>query len=218
MKVLTAKNNRLLEDVRNASIVHPALTRKMKNQIYDELQHNQSHTNEPQGTKPSSNSHPDPSKADEAQGAKTSSKSHLYPSKADETRKAKPSSKSHPDSSKADETQAIKTSSNSHPDPSTRNTSMQFPLCPIEPPDLVGRLFINVNVKVDIEEIVKTNPQLQMGGFYSPPNCQPRDKVAIIIPFRNRHEHLRVFLHYNIPVLRRQLIQFKIYVIEQVSL
>ena len=41
------------------------------------------------------------------------------------------------------------------------------------------------------------------------------EKVAIIIPYRNRFEHLRFFLLYNLPIFIQQNLKFKIYVIEQ---
>jgi hypothetical protein len=90
-----------------------------------------------------------------------------------------------------------------------------LPLCPRQPSGLVGRFAVNVNRLVNVDDVVKENPQLKPGGFFSPSDCQPRDKVAIVIPFRDREAHLSIFLHYMVPVLRRQLLQFKIYVIEQ---
>lgn len=42
-------------------------------------------------------------------------------------------------------------------------------------------------------------------------------QVAILIPFRNRHEHLPILFHHLIPMLQRQRLQFAFYVIEQVQ-
>ena len=44
---------------------------------------------------------------------------------------------------------------------------------------------------------------------------QKVNSVAIIIPFRDRERHLQYFITYNVPILRKQNIRFKIYVIEQ---
>ncbi|ETE74000.1 Beta-1,4-galactosyltransferase 6, partial [Ophiophagus hannah] len=42
-------------------------------------------------------------------------------------------------------------------------------------------------------------------------------KVAILIPFRNRHEHLPIFFRHLIPVLQKQRLEFAFYVVEQVG-
>lgn len=42
-------------------------------------------------------------------------------------------------------------------------------------------------------------------------------QVAILIPFRNRHEHLPILFQHLIPILQRQRLQFAFYVIEQVG-
>ena len=47
-------------------------------------------------------------------------------------------------------------------------------------------------------------------------HCDPL-QVAILVPFRNRHEHLPVLLRHLIPMLQRQRLQFAFYVVEQVS-
>ncbi|NXS11707.1 B4GT6 galactosyltransferase, partial [Neodrepanis coruscans] len=40
-------------------------------------------------------------------------------------------------------------------------------------------------------------------------------KVAILIPFRNRHEHLPIFFRHLIPMLQKQRLEFAFYVVEQ---
>lgn len=42
-------------------------------------------------------------------------------------------------------------------------------------------------------------------------------QVAIIIPFRHRENHLKYWLHYLHPILRRQRIDYGIYIINQVG-
>lgn len=41
-------------------------------------------------------------------------------------------------------------------------------------------------------------------------------QVAILVPFRNRHEHLPILFQHLIPALQRQRLQFGFYIIEQV--
>ena len=56
------------------------------------------------------------------------------------------------------------------------------------------------------------------GGRYKPPNCTSRERVAIIIPFRDREEHLKIFLRHMHPFLQRQKLEYGIFVIELVSI
>ena len=58
---------------------------------------------------------------------------------------------------------------------------------------------------------------MQPGGMWKPSTCMSRHHVAIIIPYRDRYNHLRILLHFLIPILQRQLVKFRIFVVEQVS-
>lgn len=58
---------------------------------------------------------------------------------------------------------------------------------------------------------------LIQNGQYKPENCESRQNVAILIPFRDRESHLRIFLNNMHPFLMRQQLQYGIYVVEQVS-
>ena len=53
------------------------------------------------------------------------------------------------------------------------------------------------------------------GGRYEPTECRARNKVAIVVPYRNRANHLNVFLHHIHPFLQRQQLAYTIFVIEQ---
>uniref|UniRef100_H2Y6B3 Beta-1,4-galactosyltransferase n=1 Tax=Ciona savignyi TaxID=51511 RepID=H2Y6B3_CIOSA len=50
-------------------------------------------------------------------------------------------------------------------------------------------------------------------GVISPSNCHPHRRTAIVIPYRNRLQHLKVFLRHLHPFLQRQEIEYGIYVI-----
>ena len=58
---------------------------------------------------------------------------------------------------------------------------------------------------------------MMKGGQWRPCDCKAKSKLALIIPFRNRHQHLYVFLNNIIPLLQYQKRDFRIYVIEQVN-
>jgi len=87
-------------------------------------------------------------------------------------------------------------------------------LCEESPPGLVGRVPVNKQVS-SIEQIEKENPYLQMGGRGSPTSCISRSKVALIIPYRDRPDQLKVFLRHMHPFLTKQKIEYGIYVINQ---
>ncbi|XP_059847280.1 beta-1,4-galactosyltransferase 2-like [Hypanus sabinus] len=91
----------------------------------------------------------------------------------------------------------------------------QLEKCPNDPPELVGPLRIVFDEEQTLEEIAKLNTYVAFGGRYKPTNCTPLQRIAIIIPFRNRDHHLRHWLYYLLPILRRQQGDFGIYIIEQ---
>lgn len=70
---------------------------------------------------------------------------------------------------------------------------------------------------VSFTDIEKKLKDLLPGGHYRPDNCTARQRVAIIIPYRNREVHLRAFLNNIHPFLKRQQADYTIFVIEQVQ-
>ncbi|XP_054863292.1 beta-1,4-galactosyltransferase 2-like isoform X2 [Amphiprion ocellaris] len=81
--------------------------------------------------------------------------------------------------------------------------------CTDPPPKLVGPLQVEFNFKLTLEEVRKEiSRPLREGGRYKPPDCIAIQKVAIIIPFRNRHEHLKHWLYYLHPILMRQQLDY----------
>lgn len=56
---------------------------------------------------------------------------------------------------------------------------------------------------------------LQSGGYYKPIECIARQRVAIIVPCRNRDGHIPIFLKNIHPFLMRQQIEYQIYIIFQ---
>lgn len=61
----------------------------------------------------------------------------------------------------------------------------------------------------------KHGSDMKEGGLFRPEECKAQQKVAIIIPFRDREQHLKVFLDNMLPILKRQLLEFQVFVIEQ---
>ncbi|XP_056586276.1 beta-1,4-galactosyltransferase 1 [Triplophysa dalaica] len=87
--------------------------------------------------------------------------------------------------------------------------------CPQTSPLLVGPMQVEFSQPMTLDQVRTENPQLDLGGRYAPSNCVAVQKVAIIIPFRNREEHLKYWLHYLHPILQRQQIDYGIYIIQQ---
>lgn len=80
----------------------------------------------------------------------------------------------------------------------------------------VGPMRVEFNIPVTLEQIKKDNPSLQPGGRFRPGDCEALQKVAIIIPFRKRDEHLKFWLYYLHPILQRQQLDYGVYVVNQV--
>ncbi|CAG2198763.1 Beta-1,4-galactosyltransferase 4,Beta-1,4-N-acetylgalactosaminyltransferase bre-4,Beta-1,4-galactosyltransferase 5,Beta-N-acetyl-D-glucosaminide beta-1,4-N-acetylglucosaminyl-transferase,Beta-1,4-galactosyltransferase 3,Beta-1,4-galactosyltransferase 6 [Mytilus edulis] len=53
-------------------------------------------------------------------------------------------------------------------------------------------------------------------GHYKP-NCRPIQRIAIIVPYRERETQLKIFFLNVVPLLYRQQLEFDIYVVEQVG-
>ncbi|XP_076869623.1 beta-1,4-galactosyltransferase 1-like isoform X2 [Brachyhypopomus gauderio] len=86
--------------------------------------------------------------------------------------------------------------------------------CPETSPHLVGPLRVEFSDPVDLD-LIRQEPLLMDGGHYKPSECLSVQKVALIIPFRHREQHLKYWLNYLHPILQRQQLDYGIYVIEQ---
>ncbi|TUA03495.1 Beta-1,4-galactosyltransferase 5 [Bagarius yarrelli] len=97
-------------------------------------------------------------------------------------------------------------------------TYLSTEICPEKLPTMKGRLKVNMS-EISLSKVekilLKSDSSIRFGGQWKPHDCIPRWKVAILVPFRNRHEHLPILLRHLIPALQAQRLQFGIYVIEQ---
>ncbi|XP_019410558.1 PREDICTED: beta-1,4-galactosyltransferase 1 [Crocodylus porosus] len=103
----------------------------------------------------------------------------------------------------------------SQPEPPRPHSAQPLRDCPAVSPLLLGVLRIEFSQAVDLKEVEKTNPEVREGGRYAPKDCKALQKVAIIIPFRNREEHLKYWLYFLHPILQRQQLDYGVYVINQ---
>ena len=110
----------------------------------------------------------------------------------------------------------IKTGSKDTPRIETSTLYVELPQCPKSPPGLQGNLSISfAKPPHTLNKIQGDNPLVLPGGYFKPKFCNASSKVAIVIPFRDRDEHLRYFLQYMHPTLQRQQLEYRVYVINQ---
>ncbi|KAK8380698.1 hypothetical protein O3P69_007966 [Scylla paramamosain] len=97
-----------------------------------------------------------------------------------------------------------------------------LPLCPEIPPGLKGHLHVDLDYleKLSLKEVLHQLDWVSPGGSWSPVQdpsnpCLPRHKVAVVLPYRDRLHHLIILLSWLHPILRRQQLEYSIYVAEQ---
>ncbi|WAR07172.1 BRE4-like protein [Mya arenaria] len=92
------------------------------------------------------------------------------------------------------------------------NLSLEY--CQAVPDSLVGRL--NIDIDAALQSAPPSEHQdVSPGGVWSPKSCVARQWIAIIIPFRDRQKHLDILVYYLVPVLKRQKVSFRVFVVEQ---
>ncbi|XP_075551808.1 uncharacterized protein LOC142585160 [Dermacentor variabilis] len=104
------------------------------------------------------------------------------------------------------------------------------PLCPEVPPGLVGRVQVDLDLRPRRRQTQRPAKASQnakagagngapasspIGGLWSPVECAARHRVALVVPYRDRRLHLLLLLRHLHPILRRQLLSYRIYVVEQ---
>lgn len=85
--------------------------------------------------------------------------------------------------------------------------------CPLIPSGLVGKF--KVDKTPQTLKAIEKKYETMKNGKYKPKNCTARQKVAILIPFRDRESHLRIFLNHMHAFLMKQQLEYGIYVVEQ---
>uniref|UniRef100_A0A182WCN3 Galactosyltransferase N-terminal domain-containing protein n=1 Tax=Anopheles minimus TaxID=112268 RepID=A0A182WCN3_9DIPT len=89
--------------------------------------------------------------------------------------------------------------------------------CPPIPPNLDGPIEVDVAFEPLSAVEKRFASKLQPGGQYVPPDCTARNRVAIIVPYRDREQHLPVFLKNIHALLMKQQLEYGIYIVEQTA-
>ncbi|XP_060069242.1 putative uncharacterized protein DDB_G0290989 [Ylistrum balloti] len=90
---------------------------------------------------------------------------------------------------------------------------VKLPLCPLIPPTIVGKVPVTTAV-YSWESLEDKFHDIQMGGRYRPTHCTARHRVAIILPFRDREIHLKIFLNNLHPFLQKQQLDYAIFIVD----
>lgn len=90
--------------------------------------------------------------------------------------------------------------------------------CPFKAPGLRSRINVTLTnlTYTEIEDVLATEltPNLTLGGKWRPSKCLSLNKIAIIVPYRNRDYNLRLFLLHMHRLLSKQLIDYGVYLIQ----
>ncbi|XP_039276200.1 beta-1,4-N-acetylgalactosaminyltransferase bre-4-like [Nilaparvata lugens] len=88
--------------------------------------------------------------------------------------------------------------------------------CPNIPQKLFGVRNVSSSPLRMSESTIETMVgPVRNGGRWSPEQCASRHIVAIIIPYRDRYEQLRTLLFHLHPLLQRQQLNYRIFLVEQ---
>ncbi|KAI1295626.1 Beta-1,4-galactosyltransferase 4 [Halotydeus destructor] len=88
-------------------------------------------------------------------------------------------------------------------------------VCPIKVNHAASRLTVLSQINETLLESIPEKYSISSGGFFKPKSCQSKHKVAVIIPYRNRLSHLKIFVQHMHPFLTSQNVEYVIFVIEQ---
>ena len=68
-----------------------------------------------------------------------------------------------------------------------------------------------------IAAIESANAAVRAGGRWGPADCRAWQKVAVIVPYRDRWLHLKILLKRLHGLLQKQKIYYQIFVVDQVG-
>ena len=83
----------------------------------------------------------------------------------------------------------------------------------------VGQIQLNrTNTTIaEQEDILPSLYSVKRGGVGRPENCTNNQRVAIIVPYRDREGQFSIFLRHIHPLLVRQQMDYRVFIVEQVG-
>lgn len=81
---------------------------------------------------------------------------------------------------------------------------------------LAGLVDIDLYEEANLTDVEAVNEHVGVGGRWKPLHCRSWQKVAILVPYRSRWQHLVLLLKRLHLLLQKQKITYQIFVIEQV--
>ena len=93
-------------------------------------------------------------------------------------------------------------------------TPPPLPACPEIPPGLQGRISLDLGI-LPLSQVAAKLPRVGEGGESKPANCSSNHQVVVIVPYRERPTQLAVFLRNLHPMLIKQQLHYRIYLVNQ---
>ena len=73
-----------------------------------------------------------------------------------------------------------------------------------------------ISIRKELNRVREHLLEVRTGGVWAPRECKAREKLVLIVPYRRRKEHLDTFIPYMHRFLQRQLLDYRVVVVEQV--
>jgi len=81
----------------------------------------------------------------------------------------------------------------------------------------LGIPHINVDEVINMTYVEMENSDVEIGGHWMPNDCIPYQKVAVILPHRNRQHEYQTLLKRLHSMLKKQKINYTIFIVTQVK-
>ena len=65
-------------------------------------------------------------------------------------------------------------------------------------------------------DLLMMGKKIKRGGEWKPRDCRPKQRIAVVVPYRDRQEHLQIFLPNIHRFLQAQKLHYTIFLAEQV--